>query len=270
MMKNVFALALIGLGVVASTGCAAEQPTEAIGTTEAYLTSSSCFSNYGVNPMKAALAVAMSDEMGRIDALKDLKWDGSTWSRVGIAQDGLDRCAARNLAGCPETQAILDLQKDDVNRYLSQQEFNATNFREDLRSSFERQRNHESDLTRNNPSRLPQEHSLTRIGTFSNAGACGIHYDFAAAGNKIENIKERLVFFGGNDNPFLAFQSTTTTVAIDPTGTMNGDTTGSTSTLLAVCTSTTLSLKGKACTCSGKTGTLQPAPWNSRTLYCAN
>lgn len=276
MMKKLVAILMTGFGLLAANGCAVapmeameggeanyDLMSEDVGSKESM--NSSCFTLNGLYPLKASLAVSMAREMGRVDAVADL----AKWDRVVISWSGYNRCAMRGAPGCPNTQAILDLQLASVNQYVDQNVFNATSFKEDLKASFDRQTSWENDLRRNAPSRLPQEHTLTQRGTFTQAGACGVHFDFNAQGNAIQNIKERLVFFGGTQNPFIAFQSTSNTIAIDPSGTMNGDSgTSSGSTILA-CTSTNMSLKGRACSCSNKSGTLKVAPWNLQTLYCS-
>lgn len=270
---------MMGLGLFGLQGCAMEAAQEMDAETIASLSedsmsedvsqktalSSSCYTNNGMNPLKAALAVSMAKEMGRVDAVQDL-YNGD---RVYISWAGLSQCASRGQWGCPNTQAILDLQKPEVNYYLDQRSFSATTFKEELRASFERQKNHESNLSRNEPWKVPQAHTLTQKGTFTAQGACGVHYDFAAQGSNIKNIEQRLEFFGGRQNPFIAFQSTNNSIAIDPTGTMNGDTGSSSGSTILACTSTNSSLRDRSCSCDGKTGKLRVAPWNSKTLYCA-
>ena len=267
-MKQI-GIAIAALGLTSVVGCAVApggsemdaMAEEDLGST----VNAACNSMQEIYPLKAALAVSMAREMGRLDPVNDL-WKGD---RVYISWTGLSRCQSRGFGNCTNTQAILDLQLTTVNNYISQNTFSATTFREDLKASFDRQVSHENNLRMNYPSRVPQDHTLSQKGTFTAAGACGVHFDFWASGNAVNNIQERLVFFGAPDNQFLAFQSTAYTIAIDPTGTLNGDTgTTSGSTILA-CTSTNLTLKDKACTCNSKTGVLRPAPWNANTLYCA-
>ncbi|OQX69034.1 MAG: hypothetical protein B6A08_07020 [Sorangiineae bacterium NIC37A_2] len=273
MMKKLAATVGAALGVLAQSGCAVapmgedemalELMSEDVGSKEAL--NSSCYTLNGLHPLKASLAVSMAREMGRIDPLADL----SRADRVVISWKGYQRCAERGHDGCPNTSAILDLQLSSVNQYIDQNTFNATNFREDLKASFDRQSSWEHNLRLNSPWLVPQEHTLTQKGTFTQAGACGVHFEFFAQGNAIQNIKERLVFFGGDQNPFIAFQATRTTIAIDPTGTMNGDSGTSSGSQVVACTSTNMNLKNKACTCDRKSGKLKVAPWNLKTLYCA-
>jgi hypothetical protein len=267
----------LGLGVAAMlSGCAVESAREFsdesvmsiadedVRESEAALT---CSQAQWQDPMRAALAVSMGREIGRIDALKDL----TKGDRVYLTQDAKNRCNSRGFGNCTNTQAILDLQLSTVNTYINQNIFSATSFREDLRASFDRQSSHEANLRMNSPSRVPGEYALTQVGTFTMAGACGVHFDFTATGTNVTNLKERLVFFGGGQNPYIAFtyNATTGNVAIDPSGTMNGDGSTSSGSTIVTCSSTNMALKDKPCSCGGKTGKLRPAPWNLSTLYCA-
>lgn len=273
MMKKLAAILMTGLGITALNGCAVapvegdeadfDLMSEDVGAKENLATS--CFTLNGLNPLKAALAVSMAREMGRVDAVADL----AKWDRVVISWNGYSQCGMRGYPGCPNTQAILDLQLSSVNQYIDQNVFSATNFKEELKASFDRQTSWEANLRQNSPWKMPQPHTLTQNGTFSMSGACGVHFDFIAQGNAIQNIRERLVFFGGDQNPFIAFQSTSNTIAIDPSGTMNGDSGTSSGSKIVACTSTNMTLKDRACSCNNKSGTLKVAPWNLQTLYCS-
>jgi len=268
---------LIGIcltGLLAVTGCAIEPAQEmtdemiaSMSDEDVAETSSalSCSQAQWQDPMRAALAVSMAREIGRIDALKDL-YSGD---RVYLTQDAKNRCASRGFGACNNTQAILDHQLGTVNNYVPQNIFSATAFREDLKASFARQQNHEANLRRNSPRQMPGEYALNQIGTFSVAGACGVHFEFAAQGVALQNLQERLMFFGGNQNPYIAFIASAGKIAIDPSGTMNGDSGTSSGSVIATCTATNLNLKDKSCSCNAKTGKLRPAPWNISTLYCA-
>ncbi len=263
MIKAIVTMTVLGT-LVGATGCAVEGEEE-IRMTSAYLTGADCFTNSGINPMKAALAVSMAGEMGRLDAVVDLKLANGA---VAVSDTGLARCAARGVTGCPNTASILGMQNTTVNGFISRTSFNAVSFREDLKASFDRQRNHENNLRMNYPALLPRDHTLTET-TMTNYGACGIHYDFFAQGDKIANIEERLVFFGGDNNPFLDFRLTGTTISIDPTGTMNGDTTTSSGSCTLGCYAYSTALTNTCCSCDGAQGLYKVAPWDRRMLYCA-
>lgn len=203
-----------------------------------------CNTQSGLMPTKAALAVAMAKELGRWDPA-DLAVQGQFGypnSRVVLNSASAGRC----VNGCANTKGILAQQDAS---FVDQNLFNATNFKNDLEASFQRQANMISDLKRNNPGALPPAHKLTLVGGPSDlgVGACGPHYIFQVDdqyGNPLSaaqanNMANALCFYGygscGN-NPYLSFQTTTvgcpagrTCVAIDP---QDGDT-GSDSTTSA-------------------------------------
>jgi len=274
-MSKLSTMMSLSLGAaLAMTGCAfepaqemtdeavASMADEDVAETTSALT---CSQAQWQDPMRAALAVSMAREIGRIDTLKDL-YKGD---RVYLSQDAKNRCSGRGFGACTNTQAILDLQLGVVNNYIPQNIFSATSFREDLKASFDRQSSWEANLRMNSPSKVPGDYTFTQKGTFSVAGACGVHFEFTVAGTNIQNVQERLVFFGGAQNPYIAFMSTASTVAIDPSRTLNGDSGTSSGSIIDACSSTNLSLRDSSCSCGGKTGLLRPAPWNLATLYCA-
>ena len=247
------------------TGCAMETDSDVHSTTQAYSTGQTCNDNTGINPMKAALAVAMASELGRIDPLKDLYFDGST---VVLTSAAKQVCSGRGYGSCNNVEAILGMQNTAVNKYISTGMFNATAFREELKASFNRQTNREVDLAKNQPAKLPQPHELREIG-MSNYGACGIHYDYSVTGQKPENLQYRMDFFGGTQNPFIDFRSTDRTISIDPTGTMNGDTNANSGMCTVGCYGYSASLRNTCCSCDKKQGKYLKAPWNSSMVYCA-
>jgi hypothetical protein len=262
-MKKTLAIALItALGSL--TACAVDSG-ESIRTTEAALTGTSCNANSGINPMKAALAVAMASEIGRLDPLKDLQ---ITNNKVVLTNAAKAECLARGFGSCPNVASILGMQESSVNTYINQGVFNAVSFREDIKASFDRQKSHEQNLASNYSWLLPQWHQLFEIGV-SDYGACGIHYDFSVNGNKVENLKSRMMFFGGTENPFIDFRSTSKTISIDPTGTMNGDTNTSSGVCSVGCYGYGRQLRSTCCTCNGAQGTYLRAPWDANMVYCA-
>lgn len=264
MLKQITA-SLMVFGVAAAVGCAAEAPEDEILTTQAFEQGLTCDTNAGINPMKAALAVAMAKEIGRLDPVNDLAVSNNV---VVLTNGAMDACSGRGFVGCPNTDAILKMQQTSVNQYVPKTVFNAISFNEDLKASFDRQRNHEKNLVLNHPTRVPKAHTLWHK-SITDYGACGIHYDFNASGEAVDNIVERLVFFGGSLNPFIDYRATADTVSIDPTATMNGDGTTSSNACTLGCYAYTSSLRDTCCSCDGKQGTFRPAPWDRKMLYCA-
>ncbi len=248
--------AYLSPGQVMDIGFCADAPnSSARPAVVAYNTGSTqyaaCSSNSGLNPTRAALAVAMATELGRWSPDTDLKITTYGWdSKVELSSTGLSRCTN----GCPNTKALLGQQDSAVTGYSgynssNQPVFDATNYKEDLKASFNRQYNKIDDLKRNNPWLLPPAHKLTLVGgpMSLGGGACGPHYVYKATdlnGNPLSssaasNLANALCFYGQGScgqNPYIGFVTTSqgcpsgqTCVAIDPT---DGDT-GSTSTTSA-------------------------------------
>jgi len=195
-----------------------------------------CSTSSGLFPAKAALAVAMANELGRWTPTTDLVSNGQ--GRVVLSSAGLTKCGS---AGCPNTKAILG-QQDAY--FVDQQMFNATNYASDLIASFDRQNNLIANLNNNNKAALPPPHKLTKVGGPTNLGlgSCGPHYIYqvdhsdgtALTSTEAANMANALCFYGyggcGN-NTYLAFAQTTngcpsgrTCVAIDPTDGDNSST----------------------------------------------
>ena len=236
----------LGFGLL-PMGCMSSGGDEATGMKELEL-ASACFTNSGINPMKAALAVAMADELGRWDTTRDLVYVGSPLYMVQLSSTAV---CIKN--ACKNTKAILGQQHNAINLVnpiaVPQTLFNATQFDQELRSALIVQNTRISDLTRNQPSVLPPAHKLTKVGGPTNlgTGACGPHYVFQVDHTngtplttaEANNMKNALCTFGStacnNTNPYLAFTVTgqgcptgRTCVAIDPTDGDNGSLTTTT------------------------------------------
>src|SRR5512133_613777 len=193
-----------------------------------------CPTNNGLNPTKAALAVAMATELGRWDPINDLTVTNTMYGGVtSLSSTGLGRCGN----GCVNVKAILGQQNSALTSVIPQDVFNPTVLATELTSSYSRQVNLIQDLSRNRPAALPPLHKLTLVGGPTNLGNgnCGPHYIYQvdnADGSPLtaaqaSNMANALCYFGyGNcgSNPYLGFTQTTascpsgrTCVAIDPT-----------------------------------------------------
>lgn len=219
MIRHITRLVTLGVAV-AATGCTYETMDEGTPAAMDQGVTANCSSNSGINPTKAALAVAMANELGRWDPVADLTvtWD---W-KVILSSTGEGRC--RN--GCANTKAILGLQDVSTTQVINQNVFNPTSFREDLIASFSRQKSYIQSLAMNNRSALPEEHVLVKTGgpLSLGTGACGPHYLYqpskpdGRALDKPANLANALVFFGiYSGNNYLAFTTYNGNVAIDPT-----------------------------------------------------
>jgi len=244
-MKKLLSLLGIGfLGISALQGCAASVNTDEAESqvkTEQALTA--CYTNSGVAPTKAALAVAMATELGRWDPSKDLvavrpsNMPMNSQPAVQLSPNAV--CKANN---CANIKALLGQQDWRMYTFLDQNLFNAVNFNGELTQSLGRHAQKISDLSRNSPKSLPPPHKLTLVGGPVNlgVGACGPHYVYQAdrldgmplTTTEASNLANALCMFDygscGN-NPYIKFVLTTqgcptgrTCVAIDPTDGDNG------------------------------------------------
>ena len=268
VMLSVFAV----LGSACTTGIPSDgESIEGLGET----VTAGCNTVSGLLPTKSSLAVAMAMELKRWDALTDLtRATVNGVDQVVLSSAGLARCSAMG-SQCLNTKALLGLQHSDVNQVISQNRFNATSYREDLKSSLQRQRDRINHLTMNYPSQLPAAHNLTKVGGPLNlgVGACGPHWEFrpttpsGGAYPNPQNLGNALYFFGHPTNSYLAFQviNGTGNVAIDP---IDGDNSNPTTTS-GSCPTYGLdpvynpdnTLNGKCCvTVSGQNGALRPVP----------
>lgn len=214
-----------------------------------------CMTNSGVNPAKAAIAVAMAKELGRWNALADLRIGSSGRVELNLSNSFVTSKCGWNGDGCKNTKALLNQADQSVQQFFDQNVFNVTTYREELKTSMDRQRQKIDDLQRNQPWNLPVDHVLTlvsgptNIGTVQNgvSASCGPHYIFKATktnganltSTEAANLQHALCFNGegscGNDNPFIGFTSSglsacpsgATCVAVDPT---DGDNTSTSTT----------------------------------------
>ncbi|MGE5783000.1 MAG: hypothetical protein ACM3ZE_00350, partial [Myxococcales bacterium] len=192
-----------------------------------------CPSNSGINPTKAALAVAMAKELGRWDPVHDLTFGAGTGWLTILSQTGLARCNN----GCPNVRAILGQQNSQVTSVVDQSVFSPASLTSDLGASFNRQIGVFNNLWMNDPASLPPSHKLTIVGGPTNLGlgGCGPHYILQVdnadgtplTSRQASNMANALCFYGYGScgsNPYIAFAQTTTgcpsgrtCIAIDPT-----------------------------------------------------
>ena len=244
-MKKLLSLLGVGfLGISALQGCAASVSTdEAESQVKTEQALNACYTNSGVAPTKAALAVAMATELGRWEPSKDLvavrvaSMPNNTQPAVQLSPNAV--CKANN---CANIKALLGQQDWRMNSVVDQNLFNAVNFNGELTQSLGRHTQKIMDLTRNSPKSLPPAHKLTLVGGPVNLGigSCGPHYVYQAdrpdgtplTSAEASNLANDLCMFDygtcGN-NPYIKFVLTTqgcptgrTCVAVDPTDGDNG------------------------------------------------
>ena len=251
-------LVLAAAGLI---GCqvATDEPLE-IGTH----TQSLCDTNAESYPVLASLAVSMGIEIGRFQPLTDIvvrnasgqiitsNW--GTAASVELSSAAKSRCNARKVTGCPYSADLLSLQ-DDGSEFpeLDWDSANATNYFWQLVSGFQRQKDHEADLAANAPELLAGPHELYYLGT-SDQGGCSVHTDFETYGERTEHLDSKLVFFGGEQNPYIDFRASEDTVSVDPDVYLTG--TGVTGSVIYynACIVYSPALLGEHCSCDGKSG----------------
>jgi len=218
--------------------------SETVGNASAEL--SACYTNSGLNPTKAALAVAMADELGRWDPAHDLQvvYGGFPNMYQSVRLNPAAACVKNS---CANTKALLGQQ--DIRSLVDQAVFNPTMYNSDIVASANRDANYLSDLYRNNRSKMPPAHKLTKVGgpVDLGLGACGPHYVFQAdrldgtplSATEAANLSNGMCFYGfgtcGGGNPYIKYTVTgqgcpdgRTCVAIDPADGDNGSATTTT------------------------------------------
>jgi hypothetical protein len=246
---------------------ATEAPEE-IATVEQEL---ACWNPQGTNAVLAGLAVSMATEMRRWQPLQDLEYRNG---RYYVSATGRAQCSDWR---CWNTEAILDLQEASADRQV---EFpggdllDAWSLRARLYSYMDRQHVCESRPDNHQGDNCPAEaHRLTL--SYSVEGVCDKDFWFRARtpwGANLKypaQLKNKLLFAGLGENPYLNFQAAGDSVAIDPTLGFNESGSTTSGACTAACTKMSSSnLSGKCCICNGDVGSYQRSPWSSRTYLC--
>jgi len=245
-MKKLLSLLGVGfLGLSTLQGCMSTvgESSEGVGSASAEV--NACYTNSGLNPTKAALAVAMADELGRWDPAHDLQVVfpnpaifPNVYQVVTLSSTAV--CLKNN---CANTKALLGQQDQRLINVIDQAVFNPAMYNSDIVASAGRNTSFLSDLQRNNPTKMPPAHKLTRVGGPVNlgVGACGPHYVYQAdkldgtalSATEAANLSNGMCFYGfgscSNGNPYIKYTVTgqgcptgRTCVAIDPTDDDNG------------------------------------------------
>lgn len=212
-----------------------------------------CANGDGVNSALAALGVATARELRRWQSSRDFYVDSSY--RLALTSTGKAQCADGR---CWNTQAILDLQRAPFGTVkFGGVTFNADNFRSRIVSEFNEQKICESRTGSGDANCPAEEHKLTFKS--QQPGACDTIFTFAATtptGGALKSpaqLKNKLIFVGYPENPYLAFASTGSTVSIDPTYGLNETTTTtSAGSCTAACLKmSSLNIGGQCCSCNG-------------------
>ncbi|HEX7451529.1 MAG TPA: hypothetical protein VF294_04560, partial [Polyangiaceae bacterium] len=134
-------LVVVGFaGLMSVQGCAASVSSEEAETMSTHDALQYCYSNNGLMPSKAALAVAMARELGRWDTAHDL----AAPYNAPVQLSSTANCVNN---GCKNTIALLGLQDDRITQQnlVDQNVFNPSVYRNDLFAAMDRSASNLSD-----------------------------------------------------------------------------------------------------------------------------
>ncbi|MDQ2646950.1 MAG: hypothetical protein M3020_24310 [Myxococcota bacterium] len=278
-----FVSSFIAIAAVAglASACAVDVPLEeqeSAGADHQALVN--CANPEGTNAMIAAVAVAIATELGRWNVSTDFTTKIGTYNQrhLTLSTQGQAQCTARG-NNCENLKALLffqDAKYDNYIRFPNRVKLSAYSYAARLVAGWEGQRTCEQRARDAIAQRKPippdacpaEDHSLTLFSTAP--GGCDMNFTYTAKkpdGTPLANpaqLKNKLVWAndGGsmtNLNPYIQFQSTASTVTVDPTWDLNqpGSASGGSCTLSCQKYDKNNVLTGQCCTCNGQSGTFQ-------------
>ena len=300
----------VAFGVAAFTGCGAESMDDSsdglngdesaavdengmeLGTIEQGLMT--CTNPDGTNAAMAAFAVAVAQDLGRLNASKDfvmITTSGQSETSPGMQQAmklasgsdangaiGKNRCADGK---CARVQAILDMQYDQANNKVYFQGTGTTKvllnpaaLRARLYAKWQDQIACDKTPKDGDVNSCTKElNSLTYVSKA--AGGCDTNFTFSVKGVnnavlKYPNQLKNEIKFADTSNPYINFTNLGNgNISIDPTYGLNDDGTTSTGSCTAACTKISVSsVAGQCCSCGGVTKTFSKAAWSPTTFLC--
>ncbi|MES1179549.1 MAG: hypothetical protein ABUL62_34855 [Myxococcales bacterium] len=280
MIKKNWSVVLMGIGILGlASACSVEATSaeqEAVGSTDQALV---CANQDGVNAYMAALGSAAGREIGRWLPTRDFQWNNTTW-KLELSSYGKRRC---DDGKCFNVQELLNMQNSAANNLVvfpGGAKLNTDALVSRLKANWDRQVTCNDRPDNHSGDDCPTEYhelTLTKIAS----GACDKLFTFKATATdgtsllkEPAQLKNQLTFLGYNPdsnvtNPYLAFQSTASTVAIDPTVGLNeGDSTSSGSCAAACTMISSTSVVGQCCSCNGVTKTYSRSPFSASTYLC--
>ena len=273
-MKLFAPLLFAAVSVSSIVGCSTETNSELTAEQSAAV----CANPDGTNAGIAALAVAMSQELHRWNLTSDFYiYTANYQERLGLTQAGLNACGG----SCPITSEILKMQDPSLDQKIvfNGVKMSAYNFGSRLVTGY---RNQVACQT-NNGCPFTTAHMFGYNSATTKPGACDTLFTFTVSkpgsqgggpltAAQINQLSNALVWTAPTGiNPYIAFQASSNTVTIDPTGNLNppGQTTGS-----EICQKVSLTnINGTPCTCAVNNiysnGQLKnDVPLTGRTYYC--
>ena len=273
-MKKIASLILAAAALSSFAGCSTEAAPEMTAEESAAV----CANPEGTNAAIAALATAISQEMHRWQITTDFYiYRGyQNQAMLGITQAGLSACGG----SCPLTSNILAFQDSRMDQKVvfNGVKLSSWSFASRLTTGFENQKVCQNGGRCSFPAHVFGYDSMT-----TTPGACDTLFTFTVAkpanqgggaltAAQVGQLSNALVWTTGNGpNPYIAFQSTASTVTIDPTGQVNppGQATGA-----EICQKASLTnINGTPCTCAANNiyanGQLtNDQPLAPRTYFC--
>jgi hypothetical protein len=227
-----------------------------------------CDNGDGVNSAMAALAVATANELRRWQPSSDFVVSNNL---LALSATGKSQCSDRK---CLNTQAILDLQKAPLGSVkFGKTAFVADNFKSRIVAEYNEQKICEARPGTQAANCPAEAHKLTLKS--SQPGACDTVYTFNATtptGGVLKSpaqLKNKLIYVGFPENPFLGFTNVGSSVSIDPTFGLNDDGTTNVGACTAACTRfSRTDLSRACCSCNGSTRTYSRSPFSSVIFLC--
>jgi hypothetical protein len=278
-MMNKWYVAALSIGIVSlASACSVDatsgNPEE--GTTES-TGEALCANQDGTNAYMAALAAATARETGRWLPQRDFQWNSTTW-QLELSTYGKKRCADGK---CFNVQELLNMQNPAANGLVvfpGGDKLNTQILNQRVKALYDRQVVCNNRPDNHTGDDCPVEyHQLTLTKTTN--GPCDRMFTFKATATDGSALKEpsqlknQLIWAGeatdSTANPYLSFQSTSSTVSIDPTlGLTEGDDTTSGSCAAACTMISSTSVTGQCCSCNGVTKTYSRSPFSAGTYLC--
>jgi hypothetical protein len=252
-MKKFAPFVLAAAALSSFAGCSTETAPEMTAEESAAL----CSNPEGTNAAIAALATAISQELHRWQITTDFyEYRGyNNQLMLGLTQAGLNACGG----SCPLTSNILAFQDSRMDQKVvfNGVKLSSWSFASRLTTGFENQKVCQSAGRCSFPAHQFGYDSMT-----TTPGACDTLFTFTVGkpssqgggpltASQVGQLSNALVWTTGNGpNPYIAFQSTASTVTIDPTGQVNppGQATGA-----EICQKASIgNINGTPCTCAAK------------------
>ena len=245
----------------------------------------SCTNPDGTNAAMAALAVAVAQDLGRLQTGVDFVQGYNAGEIVALASGsdangpkGKSRCADGK---CARVQAILDMQLDAAANKVWFQGSGSTKvllnpqaLRTRMLGKWREQKDFDARAKDGAADQAPKElHKLAYVSAAK--GGCDTNFTFKAtttAGGALKypnQLKYKLAF-ADIHNPYINFTNLGNgNISIDPTYGLNPDGSTTTGTCTAACTKiSTTSVAGQCCSCGGVNKKFAKATFNASTYLC--